>query len=471
MANLESYAQTASEVLLGSLDYKLPAGASYIIDRRSSQFLTSAAGTFTAENVRQFRINLTSESAFADLATARLSFRIKNSAADRGKPDDFATVGARRVYRIKPKAGPWGFIYRLQVFAAGQPISDIQHYGRLHQMLYELSPKDWKVQSGALDYTWRQGGGVRDDAEIGFIENGDALTVSMQLMEGVFQSGKMWPLRFAPLSVVVELAPANFAVEIRDIPGQTVADNTNANVANVTVSHCADFEIQDPRIHVDTVTLDTGLQNEYAKLLLSGKALTLPINQYITFNQSIRGDNPVVSITRAASRLRHIFWTFQRPIGANYYETLSEVNDFAHPTRLMRRRDGALSDKVNYETRWALGPKLLPDHPLRWHHEYYGHLLKTIGLMWDKEEPIDIPLNRYLDDMHIGAIDCERALGVSWSGLNSRSGDLLTVQYTNLFTPAALGGARIDDPVPQLHVTLITEAVVEIRDTSVTLLD
>ena len=68
MASLESYAQTADTVLLGSLDYKLPAGASYIIDRKSSQFFTSAAGSFGPDFVRSFRINLTSETGFATSA-------------------------------------------------------------------------------------------------------------------------------------------------------------------------------------------------------------------------------------------------------------------------------------------------------------------------------------------------------------------------------------------------------------------
>jgi hypothetical protein len=469
MASLESYAQTASEVLLGSLDYKLPAGASYIVDRRSSQFLTSAAGSFTSDNVRQFRINLTSENGFADLATARLSFRIKNTAAERGLAENIA--GGGDTYRVYPKAGPWSFIYRLQVFAAGQPISDIQHYGRLHEMLFRLSPKDWKLQNGALDYTWAPGTTPDSSAQIGFIENGDTATVSMQLMEGIFQSGKMWPLRFAPLSVVCELAPAAYACQEWGLANQTVLNNANAATANVTINAVRTFEIQDPRIHVDIVTLDTGLQNEYAKLLLSGKALTLPINQFVTFNQSIRGTNPVVSITRAASRLRHIFWSFQREVTDVYQRTMSEVNDFTHPTAFMLRRPGAITDKWNYETRWMLGPKLLPEHPIRYTHEYYGHLLKTIGLMWDKEEPIDLSLQHYTTDCHIGAIDCERALGVSWTGLNSRSGDLLTVQFTNLYQPAALGTAAVQDTVPQLHVTLVCEAVVEIRDTSVTLLD
>ena len=101
---LEPFSQTADQVLLGNLDYKLPPGGNYIVDRRSSVFYTSAAGSFKNNGVRNFRINLTSENAFADLSTATLSFRLKNIAADLGHADN--KVDGNAVYRLKPKAGP-----------------------------------------------------------------------------------------------------------------------------------------------------------------------------------------------------------------------------------------------------------------------------------------------------------------------------------------------------------------------------
>ena len=120
---LESFAQTADQVLLGNLDFKLPPGGSYIVDRSQAIYYTSAAGTFSSSGVRTFKINLTSENAFADLSTAVLSFRLKNVAADRGFADNKVNTGA--VYRLKPKAGPHAFIYRLRVLCAGQPAEQI----------------------------------------------------------------------------------------------------------------------------------------------------------------------------------------------------------------------------------------------------------------------------------------------------------------------------------------------------------
>jgi hypothetical protein len=88
MASLESYAQQADTVLLDGLSYNLSPSAPYIIDRRSITYLTSSAGTFRNNGVNNFKISMTSAGGdFADLHTARLTFRIKNAALDNGQPD------------------------------------------------------------------------------------------------------------------------------------------------------------------------------------------------------------------------------------------------------------------------------------------------------------------------------------------------------------------------------------------------
>ena len=51
-SSLDSNAQAATQVLLGQLNYKLPATASYVLDRASSVFLTTGAGTFAPAGVR-----------------------------------------------------------------------------------------------------------------------------------------------------------------------------------------------------------------------------------------------------------------------------------------------------------------------------------------------------------------------------------------------------------------------------------
>ena len=60
--------------------------------------------------------------------------------------------------------------------------------------------------------------------------------------------------------------------------------------------------------------------------------------------------------------------------------------------------------------------------------------------------------------------NCILALGAAWSGLNSRSGDLLTGMFRGLTVPALNGRAAHDNEMSQLHVVLMVDGVVEIRD-------
>jgi hypothetical protein len=458
---LESFAQTADQVLLGNLDYKLPAGGSYIIDRRSSVFYTSAAGSFRNNGVRNFRINLTSEAAFCDLSTATLSFRLKNIAADLGLPDD--KVDGGEVYRLKPKAGPHAFIYRLRVLVAGQPAEDIVHYGRVHQMMELLSPKEWKLNEGLGNFIVDRDADARNGHEIGWIANGDTVTVSMRLNTGIFQSPKFWPLRFAPISVEIELAPDIMAACEYDMANVLMHSAAGAEI-RATAHYRPTWQIEDPRINVDMIQLDSELQSQYAQLMLSGKALTMHCNLIVTHAQSIVGETPVVSITRAASRIKQIMWSFTRIPGDDYNEQESEVTDFSHPHRDLLFEEGQITDVAHYEARWQLGHKLLPEHPVRTVHEAWQHLRKALGILWDKESTLDISLADYRKDRYIGVIDCEKALGVAWTGLNSRSGDLLTGLFRGMTVPALNGRAAQDNRMSQLHVCLMIDSVVEIRD-------
>ena len=179
-------------------------------------------------------------------------------------------------------------------------------------------------------------------------------------------------------------------------------------------------------------------------------------------------------MTRGMSRLRQIMWSFERNRTPVQNNTLSVVNDFVHPLRNQGIRPGTMSDRINYECYWQIGPKRLPEHPMRYITEYWAHLNKVFGLSYDREEPLDVTWLEYCQDKHIGAIDCERALGVGYSGLNTKaSGDLLVCNFNGLRMSSAWGGPAPADQiiVRQVHVVLVAEMIVEIRQTGTTVLD
>jgi hypothetical protein len=310
--------------------------------------------------------------------------------------------------------------------------------------------------------------------QVATIANGDTVTVSLQILSGLLQSGKFWPLRFSPIRIEVELAmPDECCWTGAGAPFDDRITPDGAPVP-VTSQFTQHYEIQDAKIHCDIVTLDTGLTEQFNKLLLNGGTLTLHGNQYITFTQAIAGENPNFSMTRGMSRLRQIMWSFERNRDAALNNTLSVVNDFVHPMRNQGWRPGTMSDRINYECYWQIGPKRLPEHPMRYITEYWAHLNKVFGLSYDREEPLDVTWAEYVQDKHIGAIDCERALGVGYSGLNTKaSGDLLVCNFNGLRMSSDWGGPPLAAQflVRQAHVVLVAEMIVEIRQTGTTVLD
>ena len=66
------------------------------------------------------------------------------------------------------------------------------------------------------------------------------------------------------------------------------------------------WQIQNPNIKCDVCVLDSALNNEYAALLLSGKALPINISSYVIQMQTISRQKPSVNITRALSRLKSV---------------------------------------------------------------------------------------------------------------------------------------------------------------------
>jgi len=139
---------------------------------------------------------------------------------------------------------------------------------------------------------------------------------------------------------------------------------------------------------------------------------------------------------------------------------------------LGERAISTVSDNRNYECWWQIGSKRYPQDPLRTTHEYYRSLLLCLGLSYDREEPLDLTQQEYLSNRHIGGICTERALGLGFTGINTKqSGDLLVCQLNRLNVPATYGVAGADTAVRMLHIVLCAELIIEIRATGVTLAD
>ena len=459
-ASLDANQQVADQVLLAQLNYKLPPTASYVIDRRAVSFFTNSAGTFSPSGVRTFRIQLNSDAAWADLNTLSLSFTIKNTDAR-----------ANAWLRSKTN-GPWSLISRLRLYCGGSVVEDLMHYGRLHETFHRLSSSTMKETEGMRGFLYRG----RKDGEwlIGKIPSQQTLTVSMRPLSGLLQCGRFFPIAWCPIVLEVELAD----------PGVAWKTGLTANLGENQIATTS-YELSDARVNCDLVTLDSGMQEEFARLMEGSGSLPLTITSFATFNQALFGNNPTVAITRAASRIRDIIWSLSRKYvagtlpgdvafygGNAHTESIGPANDFFYP----RRSDTVaevIYDRPGYETQWFLGAKILgPEQGFRFGHEYLQEMFKALGYLNDTKALPDIDRETYYTESHIGAVSLERALNVANTGLSSRSGSLLSVQFKNLapaVTPAGLGAGDI--AVDQVYITIMHEVALSLTKYGVVVAD
>ena len=87
-------ANSAEDYLIDSFQFKIPPGASYVTDRRSS-YLTAGSSIYQAgSGTRVIRINLTGDG-WLDPSTVRLHFRLTNTDSNslHQKKDNWRTLG------------------------------------------------------------------------------------------------------------------------------------------------------------------------------------------------------------------------------------------------------------------------------------------------------------------------------------------------------------------------------------------
>ena len=227
------------------------------------------------------------------------------------------------------------------------------------------------------------------------------------------------------------------------------------------------WQIQDIRVVCDLVTLDSALQNSYAEHVLSGKPLPINYGSYITQFQSLSSTDFAVSVTRAVSRLKSVFITFN---GVNDNTTDKRMfhkafNTFLHP---MTGSDyvGGLYD-YNEELQWQLqiGSKMFPEYPCRSMAETFYQLKKALGIHGSAFHSVAITDEQYRNDHFIIGVDTEKILEAGFTGLNTKAGDLMVVRGKGANANLATNWAT------QIYIVLHTDQVLEIRDSGCQVFD
>jgi hypothetical protein len=310
---------------------------------------------------------------------------------------------------------------------------------------------------------------------------GQYKTVSFRPISGILGCGKLINLKWCPITIELELCSSNLDpimsvndgalytnIGVADVYGN--AATTCSGVQNTSIS----WQIQNPQIKCDVVTLDTSLENEYANLLMSGKALSINYSTFITQLQSISGSTPAINITRALSRLKSMFVSFDNvgtlPTNNNniHLQAVKKGwSDLYHP--MTCSTSNAYDNSYECEYQVQINNHLYPNYPIRSVSEAYSELRKCMGIHASAFHSIDITPFQYRNHCFQLGFNFEKELGSSFSGLNLKNGSLITLKTKGNGTNASSNtGSCMPDTV---YLFLHSDNILNIRDSGCEIFD
>ena len=439
---MESHANSVEDVLIDGLSFKLKNSAKYVTDRRSVTFHPSGSNVYrTTSGTKVLKIHLTGDSWLVP-DSIRLMFSLRNNASD-------------ATHKLRPLSGPWSFFRRMRVLCGGQVVEDFD-YNRTHEMMAQLHSEDTRdnddIEAFGYRYDNANNAGDASTASLPGIAGGSVRRVSFKLLSGLFNQPKWLPIRYCPITIELELV--NSATD--PVVAPDGSDFTSSNTST-------DWTIEDCQLKADLCTLDNAVDNQIADHLLSGKALPINFQTYITQSQVVSGQSLSVNVSRAVTRLSSIFVSFGGSI-ANEVRA-KPWNTFYHPMV----HAAAFDPNFELEYQVQIGSKLFPEYPVQSLAEAFAQLRKAVKDAHGSDfHGLSIKAPRYQQDKYIIAVQTSKLLAAGFTGINTRSGDLMTIKAK------ANGGGAFNAAAhmpSEMHVVLESDQILEIRDVGVSVFD
>ena len=466
---MEAITNGAEDFLIDGLSFKLPPGASYVTDRKSSTFWATGSNVYKSQSgvkVVKFQLN-GDDGNWLDPSSVVFQFEIKNTSADTNK-------------WLRPLGGAHLFFRRLRILS-GSLIEDVQDFGRYMEMMLSLQSEGARINDDIQSFGRRWDSPtilqVEDtikatttpadiatrDARVAaakhqlvpFITAGKSKVVNFKILSGLFNQPKYLPLKFLPITLEFELADTEDAI----VSPAAYADPWTGLFTPALTSN--EWEITNCCIKCDICTLDNSLNNEYTAHLLSGKALPITYSTYISQQSAISGTQFSVQIIRAVSRLQRVFLTFFSNTYSGPFEKSSII--FYHPMHTSGNYD---PDK-ELQIQLQIGSKLIPEYPCQSLSECFYHLKKSLNLPDHHQHSMGIQQKHYRQDKFIVGFSFEKIPDAEWSGINSKAGQILMVNVKAL-NPANLGDTKIADT---MYSVLEAQQILEIRDVGISVYD
>ena len=310
------------------------------------------------------------------------------------------------------------------------------------------------------------------------LHGNETKVLSTKLAFGLLHQPKWIPLRYAPLTLELELVNeftdvcvTPYTVDTAVHPG--VVSRFPENISS------KQWSIEQVEVKCDLCTLDNALENSYEAHLLEAKTLPINYNTYISQTQNIVGQTDIaINVSRAISRLKSIFVNFSKKssedrisatrgataanwdngILASFGDINKSWNGFYHPMSGQQPAGETYNHDLELEYQIQIGSKQFPEYPIRSIAEAFTQLRKTMGILGSTIGNVDISNDKYQKLHHILAIDCEKTLQAGYTGLDMKRGQLMTVKV-KAQNSNALAGERMPD---NIQIVLHSDQILDI---------
>jgi hypothetical protein len=404
--------------MLDSLDYTLSASNTSVVDRRQHirAFPTSASTLNPASN-RNVRIRVGGDD-FIDSSSVRLMYTIRE------------TAGAI----LTPLGGPWCMWASVRLMSNGVILDDIPAYGRFHEQFSwnHLSQAQQFGEAGVCGFGGSETTGSKNRPAMGTIAANASYTVMHPLSLSLFSSGKLLPVRYAPLELDMVLGEA-------------------ADWLNSGSGMSQSYEVTNICLIYDSYVLDEAVLESYYRAILNNRVLSINTMTAVQVFHTVPANSSSFSFTtvRAFSRLSHCWITFRK--------TGAKSTSFICPTTIADNA-GATPSLSNQgpSVRLQIGPK-------SWPEAQPNDSIPQLFYQMQKAIPGIPNINRddFLQRCFTVVFDLRKVPSDPTSSLSTRSGDLLRCDLTNL---------TLNDAQYECWMTLFAFSVTAIRESGVTLL-
>jgi hypothetical protein len=148
-------------------------------------------------------------------------------------------------------------------------------------------------------------------------------------------------------------------------------------------------------------------------------------------------------------------------------------NDFFSPMSQDNRDRLTVGHNSNgeFEYQLQIGSKLYPEYPIRSHNEAFYQLKKALGVQASAVHNFDITPLEFRDNNFILATDTEKVLDAGFTGINTRAGDLMSVNLKFKDKGTVSSGGTYPRLADRIHIVLHSDQILEIRDSGCQVFD